>query len=50
MGKDILRALLLSLLLPLICSGQLFPDSNLSFSSFATGDRPSLAACGLRWL
>ena len=32
------------------CCGQLFPDSDLSFSSFATGDKPSLAAWGLRWL
>lgn len=33
-----------------ICSGQLIPDSDLSFSSFSTGGRPSLAAWGLRWL
>ena len=28
------------------CSGQLIPDSDLSFSSLATGGNPSFAACG----
>lgn len=35
---------------PVMCSGQLFADNDLSFSSFVTGGSPSLAACGLRWL
>jgi metallo-beta-lactamase family protein len=31
---------------PAICSGQLIPDSKLSFSSSATGDKPWLYWCG----
>ena len=36
-----------SLRLESVCSGQLIPDSDLSFSSLATGGNPSFAACGL---
>ncbi|UDL03742.1 DUF4236 domain-containing protein [Marinobacter sp. CA1] len=32
------------------CSGQLIPDSILSFSSAATGDMPPLNECGRCWL
>lgn len=41
-----LNALGVALLLEDRCSGQLIPDSDLSFSSLATGGNPSFAACG----